>query len=44
MNQDGPVDLPVLPPIEPMLATAQAKVPPEAGMSSYEPKWDGFLH
>lgn len=37
-----PVDLPVLPPIEPMLAKAQAKVPPEAGVWSYEPKWDGF--
>jgi ATP-dependent DNA ligase len=36
------VDLPVLPPIEPMLAKAQAKVPDEAGVWSYEPKWDGF--
>jgi ATP-dependent DNA ligase len=36
------VDLPVLPPIEPMLAKAQAKVPAEAGVWSYEPKWDGF--
>ncbi len=36
------VDLPVLPPLEPMLAKAQAKVPPEAGVWSYEPKWDGF--
>lgn len=36
------VDLPVLPPIEPMLAKAQAKVPDEAGIWSYEPKWDGF--
>jgi ATP-dependent DNA ligase len=36
------VDLPVLPPIEPMLAKAQTKVPPEAGVWSYEPKWDGF--
>ena len=36
------VDLPVLPPIEPMLAKAQAKVPPDAGVWSYEPKWDGF--
>ena len=25
-----------------MLAKAQAKVPPEAGVWSYEPKWDGF--
>ncbi|MGV0871784.1 ATP-dependent DNA ligase [Mycolicibacterium sp. XJ879] len=37
-----PVDLPVLPPIEPMLAKAQAKVPDAAGVWSYEPKWDGF--
>jgi ATP-dependent DNA ligase len=36
------VDLPVKPPIEPMLAKAQAKVPDEAGVWSYEPKWDGF--
>src|ERR1700730_9917013 len=36
------VDLPVQPPLEPMLAKAQAKVPPEAGVWSYEPKWDGF--
>ena len=36
------VDLPVQPPIEPMLAKAQAKVPDEAGVWSYEPKWDGF--
>lgn len=36
------VDLPVLPPLEPMLAKAQAKVPPEAGVWSYEPKWDGY--
>jgi len=40
--QDGNVDLPVLPPIEPMLAKAQAKVPDDAGVWSYEPKWDGF--
>lgn len=38
----GQVDLPVLPPLEPMLAKAQAKVPSEAGVWSYEPKWDGF--
>ena len=30
--------------LEPMLAKAQAKVPPEPGVWSYEPKWDGFLH
>lgn len=38
------VDLPVMPPVEPMLAKAQAKVPDDVGVWSYEPKWDGFLH
>ena len=38
----GKVDLPVRPPLEPMLAKAQAKVPVEPGVWSYEPKWDGF--
>jgi ATP-dependent DNA ligase len=36
------VDLPVMPPVEPMLAKAVSKVPDEAGVWSYEPKWDGF--
>jgi ATP-dependent DNA ligase len=36
------VDLPVLPPLEPMLAKAQTTVPDDAGAWSYEPKWDGF--
>lgn len=36
------VDLPVRPPLEPMLAKSQAKVPTDAGVWSYEPKWDGF--
>ncbi|BCO33818.1 ATP-dependent DNA ligase [Mycobacterium heckeshornense] len=36
------VDLPVQPPLEPMLAKAQTKVPTDAGVWSYEPKWDGF--
>ena len=31
-----------MPPVEPMLAKAQAAVPAEAGVWSYEPKWDGF--
>jgi ATP-dependent DNA ligase len=35
-------DLPVMPPLEPMLAKAQTKVPDKPGMWSYEPKWDGF--
>ena len=30
------------PPLEPMLAKAQAKVPTDVGVWSYEPKWDGF--
>lgn len=38
------MDVPVQPPLEPMLAKAQTKVPSEAGVWSYEPKWDGFLH
>jgi ATP-dependent DNA ligase len=38
----GVVDLPVQPPLEPMLAKAQTKVPTEEGVWSYEPKWDGF--
>jgi ATP-dependent DNA ligase len=38
----GSVDLPVQPPLEPMLAKAQAKVPIDEGVWSYEPKWDGF--
>ena len=40
----GDMDLPVKPPLEPMLAKAQTTVPDDAGVWSYEPKWDGFLH
>jgi ATP-dependent DNA ligase len=36
------VDLPVQPPVDPMLAKAAEKVPAEPGVWSYEPKWDGF--
>src|ERR1044072_10554 len=36
------VDLPVQPPVDPMLAKPQSKVPDAAGVWSYEPKWDGF--
>ena len=36
------MDLSVTPPIEPMLAKAQGKVPDDEGVWSYEPKWDGF--
>jgi ATP-dependent DNA ligase len=35
------VELPVLPPVEPMLAKSVPKLPVEPGMT-YEPKWDGF--
>ena len=31
-----------MPPVEPMLAKAQATVPAEPGVWCYEPKWDGF--
>ena len=34
-----PMDLPVMPPVSPMLAKSVPTVPPGA---SYEPKWDGF--
>lgn len=34
------MDLPVMPPIKPMLAKPSAKLP--EGNVSYEPKWDGF--
>lgn len=37
-----PVDLPVAPPLAPMLAKAADRVPDDAGTWSYEPKWDGF--
>ncbi|GFG74080.1 ATP-dependent DNA ligase [Mycobacterium botniense] len=36
------MDLPVQPPVEPMLARAVAEVPDEPGEWCYEPKWDGF--
>ena len=35
------MDLPINPPVEPMLAASVPTVPEEPGMS-YEPKWDGF--
>ncbi|WP_194893043.1 ATP-dependent DNA ligase [Catenulispora pinisilvae] len=35
------MDLPVMPPVRPMLATAVRDVPRGAGLA-YEPKWDGF--
>ncbi|HEV7421469.1 MAG TPA: ATP-dependent DNA ligase, partial [Mycobacterium sp.] len=36
------VDLPVQPPLDPMLAKAAETVPDDPGVWSYEPKWDGF--
>src|SRR5579875_1901447 len=38
-RQNGPMQLPVMPPVAPMLAKAVPQIPPGA---SYEPKWDGF--
>ncbi|MEO6086565.1 MAG: ATP-dependent DNA ligase [Umezawaea sp.] len=35
------MDLPVMPPVKPMLARSVPEVPEAPGMS-YEPKWDGF--
>ncbi|MGV9737946.1 ATP-dependent DNA ligase [Nocardia farcinica] len=35
------MDLPVMPPVKPMLAKATPSVPREPGLC-YEPKWDGF--
>src|ERR1700744_1537295 len=33
------MELPVMPPVSPMLAKSVRSIPPDA---SYEPKWDGF--
>ena len=40
----GSVDLPVMPPVRPMLAKAVKGIPDPArsGGLSFEPKWDGF--
>ncbi|MFC9894902.1 ATP-dependent DNA ligase [Nocardia sp. NPDC127579] len=35
------MDLPVMPPVKPMLSKSAPSVPPGPGFS-YEPKWDGF--
>lgn len=40
-TMDPRLDLPVSPPVSPMLAKAAATVPGDGGWS-YEPKWDGF--
>lgn len=46
MRKYGGVDLPLTPPLQPMLAKAAAAVPAqpegEDPVWSYEPKWDGF--
>lgn len=41
VTMDG-VDLPVAPPVDPMLAKAVQAVPSEPGVWCYQPKWDGF--
>jgi ATP-dependent DNA ligase len=38
-RENGRVQLPVMPPVSPMLAKPVRSIPPGA---SYEPKWDGF--
>ena len=38
-RQTGAMDLPVMPPVSPMLAKSVASIPPG---EHYEPKWDGF--
>src|SRR5580692_8241630 len=40
VSHDGAMDLPVMPPVAPMLAKSVKEIP--AGAMSYEPKWDGF--
>jgi ATP-dependent DNA ligase len=37
--ETGPMDLPINPPVKPMLAKPVAEIPPG---QIYEPKWDGF--
>lgn len=37
---NGPMQLPVMPPVSPMLAKSVPSIP--TGAFSYEPKWDGF--
>jgi len=39
-RHDGAMDLPVMPPVAPMLAKSVKDIPD--GALSYEPKWDGF--
>jgi ATP-dependent DNA ligase len=45
VRQDGQVELPVMPPVKPMLAKATKTLPRQADHGAgflYEPKWDGF--
>ncbi len=37
--ETDPMDLPINPPVKPMLAKPVTDIPPDA---MYEPKWDGF--
>jgi ATP-dependent DNA ligase len=39
--ETGSMDLPINPPVKPMLAKPVAEIPPG---QIYEPKWDGFLN
>src|SRR5205807_1984055 len=41
VGQTSGVNLPVMPPVSPMLAKLARELPAEGGML-YEPKWDGF--
>src|SRR5689334_829138 len=40
VSENGDMDLPVMPPVKPMLAKPVKGIP--RGELSYEPKWDGF--
>jgi ATP-dependent DNA ligase len=40
ISEDGAMQLPVMPPVAPMLAKPVKEIP--AGALSFEPKWDGF--
>src|SRR5580700_5044792 len=40
VGDDGAMDLPVMPPVAPMLAKSVKEIP--SGPLSFEPKWDGF--
>ncbi|MEV0583470.1 ATP-dependent DNA ligase [Nonomuraea sp. NPDC050310] len=40
--EDLQLDLPVMPPVAPMLAKAVKAMPKQDGTLFYEPKWDGF--